>query len=129
MTPCRAVHHDPEIYNDPSTFDGFRFYDATTNPCTPKVFTSSATFLTFSHGSGTCPARILAAQIARMVFAKILETYEIVLAHEEMPEWSRMGPSGAIYFPNPDVNMRVKRRVEGEGGGDVGVDGGINKFI
>ncbi|KAL3483394.1 cytochrome P450 [Aspergillus germanicus] len=98
MTPCRAVYHDPEIYTDPSTFNGSRFYDAITNTCTPKVFTSSPTFLTFSHGLGTCPARILATQIARMVFGNILQTYSIELAHEEMPEWSRMDPSGAIYF-------------------------------
>jgi cytochrome P450 len=127
MTPCRAVHHDPEIYTDPSTFNGFRFYDAATNACTPKVFTSSPTFLTFSHGSGTCPARILATQIARMVFGKILQTHEVELAHEVMPVWSRMDPSRAIYFPNPEVNMRVRPR--GEGDGEVGVDGGANGLI
>ncbi|KAL2859637.1 cytochrome P450 monooxygenase [Aspergillus pseudodeflectus] len=129
MTPCRAVHHDPEIYSDPSTFNGFRFYDAATNTCTPKAFTTSPSFLTFSHGSGTCPARILATQIARMVFGQILHAYDVELAHENMPEYSRMDPSGAIYFPNPEVNMRVRRRGEEGKGGAGGVDDGANGSI
>ncbi|KAJ0423507.1 cytochrome P450 [Aspergillus carlsbadensis] len=131
MTPCRAVHHDPEIYSDPATFNGLRFYDPATNTCTPKVFTTSPTFLTFSHGTGTCPARNFATQIARMVFIKILTEYDVHLAHEAMPAYSLMDPSGAIYFPNPAIKMRVRRRGEdgGEHGNGNAVHSAVNGFI
>ncbi|KAL4979594.1 cytochrome P450 [Aspergillus desertorum] len=108
MTPSRTVHYDAEHYVDPLTFNGLRFYDATSNTCTPRVFTTSPTYLPFSHGTGSCPARNFATQIARMLFIRLLMGYEFELANEEMPAYGLM--DGAAYFPNPEVRMRVRVR-------------------
>ncbi|KAL5337250.1 cytochrome P450 [Aspergillus crustosus] len=108
MTPCRPVHLDAEHYKDPTAFDGFRFYDAASNTCTPRVSTTSPIFLSFSHGTGTCPARNFASQIARTVFIKLLLQYDFELALDKMPQYGRV--DGGIYFPNPAVMMRVRPR-------------------
>ncbi|KAL3459998.1 cytochrome P450 [Aspergillus heterothallicus] len=108
MTPCRAVHNDPDNYTDPQTFDGYRFYNATSNSCAPRVTTTSPTFLSFSHGTVSCPGRNLATQITRILFIQILLRYDVKLAHEKMPPYGFH--DGAIFFPNPGVTMRVKRK-------------------
>ncbi|KAL4983288.1 cytochrome P450 [Aspergillus falconensis] len=108
MTPSRTVHYDAEHYVDPLTFNGLRFYDAASNTCTPRVFTTSPTYLSFSHGTGSCPARNFATQIARMLFIRLLMGYEFELANEEMPAYGLM--DGAAHFPNPEVRMRVRVR-------------------
>ncbi|KAL4861376.1 hypothetical protein BDV12DRAFT_208060 [Aspergillus spectabilis] len=111
MTPCRAVHYDPDNYADPETFNGYRFYNPRTNSCAPRVTTTSSTFLSFSHGTVSCPGRNLATQITRILFIQLLLRYDVELAHERMPPYGFH--DGAIFFPNPGVRVRVKRR---EGG-------------
>ncbi|KAE8363467.1 cytochrome P450 [Aspergillus caelatus] len=111
MSPGRDVHLDPEYYENPTTFDGYRFYDASRGTCTPHISTTSPTFLTFSHGISACPARVLATQITRVIFILFLLKYDVELAHEEMPSYGIA--DGPVYLPNPSVMMRVRTRQKG----------------
>ncbi|GIK03424.1 hypothetical protein Aspvir_007493 [Aspergillus viridinutans] len=112
LSPCRNVHLDPEFYEDPTTFNGYRFYDSSRGTCSPRVTTTSPTFLTFSHGAGTCPARVLATQICRTIFIKFLLQYDVELAHKETPPYGYT--NGPVYLPNPSVTMRVRPRSNGK---------------
>ncbi|KAF7586171.1 hypothetical protein BBP40_009327 [Aspergillus hancockii] len=107
-TPCRAVHLDPDNYADPTTFNGYRFYDAARGVCAPRVATTSPTYLTFGHGTGACPARAMAALMTRLLFVKILQAYDLQLAHETMPDFAVA--HGLVHFANPAVRMRVRSR-------------------
>ncbi|RAQ61855.1 cytochrome P450 monooxygenase [Aspergillus flavus] len=106
MAPGRDVHLDPDYYDNPTTFNGYRFYDASRGTCTPHISTTSPTFLTFSHGISACPARVLATQITRTIFIMFLLKYDVELAHEEMP--ANGFANGPAYLPNPSVMMRVR---------------------
>ena len=108
MSPGRDVHLDPDHYENPTTFDGYRFYDASRGICTPHISTTSPTFLTFSHGISACPARVLATQISRAIFIMFLLKYDVELAHEEMPAYGIT--NGPVYLPNPSIMMRVRLR-------------------
>ncbi|KAE8410035.1 cytochrome P450 [Aspergillus pseudonomiae] len=108
MSPGRDVHLDPDHYENPTTFDGYRFYDASRGICTPHISTTSPTFLTFSHGISACPARVLATQISRTIFIMFLLKYDVELAHEEMPAYGIT--NGPVYLPNPSIMMRVRLR-------------------
>lgn len=112
VSPCRDVHLDPDFYEDPTTFNGYRFYDSSRDTCSPRVATTSPTFLTFSHGAGTCPARVLATQICRTIFIKFLLQYDVELAHKEMPPYGYT--NGPVYLPNPSVTMRIRPRSDGK---------------
>ncbi|KAJ5114037.1 cytochrome P450 monooxygenase [Penicillium angulare] len=109
MTPCRAVHLDSDNYPDPTTFNGLRFYDEANGTCSPRITTTSPTFLTFSHGTGSCPARALVAQMTRLTFIKFLLSYDMELIKETMPAEYGI-PHPLVYFPTPDVRMRVRAR-------------------
>ncbi|KAE8333668.1 cytochrome P450 [Aspergillus sergii] len=108
MAPGRDVHLDPDYYKSPTTFDGYRFYNASGGTCTPHISTTSPTFLTFSHGISACPARVLATQVTRTIFIMFLLKYDVELAHEEMPAYGFA--NGPAYLPNPSVMMRVRSR-------------------
>lgn len=112
LSPCRNVHLDPEIYEDPTTFNGYRFYDSSREVCSPRVATTSLTFLTFSHGAGSCPARVLATQICRTIFVKFLLQYDVEPVQKEILPYGFT--SGPVYMPNPSVMMRIRPRSDGK---------------
>ncbi|PYH57757.1 cytochrome P450 [Aspergillus niger CBS 101883] len=112
LSPCRNVHLDPEIYEDPTTFNGYRFYDSSREVCSPRVATTSLTFLTFSHGAGSCPARVLATQICRTIFIKFLLQYDVEPVQKEILPYGFT--SGPVYMPNPSVMMRIRPRSDGK---------------
>lgn len=43
--PSLGANTDEQTYKDPETFDGYRFYDETTNSVTISASTTSNTFL------------------------------------------------------------------------------------
>ncbi|KAF5857077.1 hypothetical protein ETB97_006289 [Aspergillus alliaceus] len=108
LSPCRDVHLDPDHYDNPTIFDGYRFYDAIRESCNPHMTTTSLTFLSFSHGSTACPARVIASQMSRTLFMKILLKYDMELTHEKMPAYGFT--HGPVYVPNLSIMMRVKPR-------------------
>jgi cytochrome P450 len=78
--PALAIHTDPNNFDDPLSFDGFRF-------CRPKEAGSdtpsggaaalSSTNLGFGYGKHACPGRFLAVRNAKLVLAKLLTTYDV----------------------------------------------------
>lgn len=107
--PTRFIHTDPDIYPDPMKFDGYRFYDAASNSCTPQMLTASDTFLAFGQGSALCPGRAIGIIPAQIVFAKMLLSYDLKFAgqRKEFPPNTFVNGNNIL---DHTVRMFVRRR-------------------
>ncbi|KGO40472.1 Cytochrome P450 [Penicillium expansum] len=99
--PAKYIHRDPDFYPNPTTFDGFRFYDPVTNNVTIRATTATDTYLSFSHGSGLCPGRVFGAHVVQVLCAVFIMEYDV-----------KVDPSKTF----PDVQSTK----EGRGDGMVG---------
>ena len=86
------AHLNPETYEDPMKFDGFRFIKMKerneAEGLTDRKFdvvTTSLQSLTFGHGRHVCPGRFLAAAEIKMMLAYIITTYDLKLASDIRP--------------------------------------------
>ncbi|KAJ6438807.1 Ent-kaurene oxidase-like protein [Purpureocillium lavendulum] len=79
--PSDAVARDPEIYTDPETFDGFRFYDrrmsSRADANRHQFATTGPENLAFGYGKTACPGRFFATAQIKVVLANILLNYDI----------------------------------------------------
>lgn len=107
--PARFIHTDPDIYPDPMTFNGYRFYDAASNSCNPQMLTTSDTFLAFGQGSALCPGRALGILPTHIIFAKMLMSYDIKFA-DGRKEYPRSAFVDGNNVFDATVKMHVRRR-------------------
>ena len=130
---AHSVHHDPDIYPEPMTYDAFRFsrpreefearqkqeqQTATSNTDTSKdmaetlkmrsagLITTSDTFLPFGHGRHACPGRFFVNHELKMLLAYVFMNYDLQYL-EKRPENQWFASS--ILPPMKDV-IKVKRR-------------------
>ncbi|KAJ3580339.1 hypothetical protein NPX13_g217 [Xylaria arbuscula] len=79
--PSHAVATDPDIYSNPETFDGFRFYDkrmsAKVEANRHQFATTGPESLAFGQGKTACPGRFFAASNIKVVLANLLLNYDI----------------------------------------------------
>ncbi|KAE8388803.1 cytochrome P450 [Aspergillus alliaceus] len=75
--PAQWLHQSPDIYPEPDSFDGCRFYDPDTNSCHPRAATGDSNFLPFGYGAEMCPGRGLGMRQAQLAFAKILISFDV----------------------------------------------------
>ena len=106
-----SVHRDPQTYEDPLRFDGFRFVKmkerAALDGCPDKIFdmvTTNANFVAFGQGRHACPGRFFAAAEIKLLFAYIVTTYDIKLVDDSRPLDSfhlngiMPDPAARVYF-------------------------------
>jgi len=109
-----SVHRDPRIYEDPQTFDGFRFIKmkerAALEGHPDKKFdmvTTNADFVAFGQGRHACPGRYFASAEIKLIFAHIITTYDVKLVDDTRPlDLSMMNG----ILPNPASKVRFRRR-------------------
>ncbi|CZT23695.1 uncharacterized protein RCC_09409 [Ramularia collo-cygni] len=107
--PTLAIQRDPEFYENPLEFDGYRFFNADDNISAVRSVTQSRTYLPFGYGTQTCPGRFLATETAKIVFAKFLVDYEMRFTPERLGkpvDW----PIGGQIMPNIDTYVSMRRR-------------------
>ncbi|KAK1775100.1 cytochrome P450 [Copromyces sp. CBS 386.78] len=120
-----SVQHDPDIYEDPQTYDAWRFsrvreeYEARSEKEKEKgtteealrvkrlgLVTTSGEHLPFSHGRHACPGRFFVAHEVKMMLSHILQNYDIKpIANRPPPTWV-----AHTIIPALDVKIEVKRR-------------------
>ncbi|KAJ5691745.1 cytochrome P450 [Penicillium macrosclerotiorum] len=109
--PSRDHHHDPEIYKDPESFDGYRFYDKVSRTTDPHGSTTiSDSWIIFGLGRSVCPARVMALRMAQIMFSKVLLAYDIKPEAGDRCEYPSQTLMGVDAVPNTEFKMRVRPR-------------------
>ncbi|ROW06907.1 hypothetical protein VMCG_04175 [Cytospora schulzeri] len=112
FAPTNAINFDPNIYPDPETFDGLRFYklrQASEEEANKHQLTSiTKTQLQFGSGRHACPGRWFAAHQNKLVLAAVIQRYEIKFK-------DGVGrPKGILFqtnqFPDPKAEVLFRAR-------------------
>ncbi|KAF6749691.1 cytochrome P450 [Ephemerocybe angulata] len=97
-TSSAGIHYDPNIYEDPDTFNGFRFSDMREkgsneyDPLRHQMVSLDSTYLLFGHGRHACPGRFFAVNEVKAMLAHIVINYDI-----KLPGGSREIPRGSWF--------------------------------
>ncbi|KAK3945482.1 cytochrome P450 [Diplogelasinospora grovesii] len=121
MLNLAGVHHDEDIYENPNTYDAFRFSRAREELEAGEkegnsedllkakklgMVTTSDTYLPFSHGRHACPGRFFVAHELKMILAYLLQNYDIKpLAERPKPMWI-----GQTIVPPIQATVELRRR-------------------
>ncbi|WYZ44784.1 hypothetical protein EsH8_VIII_000100 [Colletotrichum jinshuiense] len=71
--------HDPDIYPNPETFDGYRFFRMRGDPSLDSqahIVSTSPAHLGFGHGKHACPGRFFAANELKVALAHLIMKYD-----------------------------------------------------
>jgi hypothetical protein len=106
-----GVHLDPQTYEDPLRFDGFRFIKMKERAVLQdypdknfEVVTINSGFVAFGQGKHACPGRFFASAEMKLMFAHIVTTYDVKLVDGVRPPDSyymngiQPNPTGKVYF-------------------------------
>ncbi|KAH7322488.1 cytochrome P450 [Stachybotrys elegans] len=119
MVPGGPMSRDPDFYDNPGSFDGFRFYSPN---AAPNQHGSSATEqdytgiepgnLSWGNGRFTCPGRWYGAAMIKLILGNILLRYDV-----SFPEGQKGRPENIKYDTevHPDFGSKIcfaKRRME-----------------
>ncbi|KAM7198356.1 pisatin demethylase cytochrome P450 monooxygenase [Rhypophila sp. PSN 637] len=82
------VHQDPDLYENPTKFDPFRFsrqrkeasVDSSGNGL--AFVSTGPTYLPFGHGKHACPGRFLVDMEIKMILHHVLQVYDVALLPE-----------------------------------------------
>ncbi|GAV06313.1 hypothetical protein RvY_16327 [Ramazzottius varieornatus] len=77
--PIYALHHDPEFWQDPETFDPDRFSEENKHKIIPF------TFLPFGQGPRNCVGMRFAIYEIKMVIASLLQRYRLIPSSRTTP--------------------------------------------
>ncbi|CZR37631.1 uncharacterized protein FPRO_07178 [Fusarium proliferatum ET1] len=106
-------HWDPEYYQDPNTFDAFRFYNARQEEGKEnksQFVSTSPEYLSFGHGLHACPGRFFASNEIKIIMCHILLKYEWRLVEgAKSPQTLKHGFS---LVADPFSCLEIRRRQE-----------------
>lgn len=117
--PSHAIMQDPVFFNDPSTFDGFRFVPpkdqkvdlAAPRQKVPNFVTTNESNLAWGYGKHACSGRFFASYEIKMVMAYLLLHFEFKFADDRVER-----PANISFelqnSPDPTVKILLKRRPE-----------------
>ncbi|KAF4822356.1 Cytochrome P450 monooygenase 1 [Colletotrichum tropicale] len=104
---------DPEIYQNPRDFDGYRFLRmreaSEQGEKTAQLVSTSPEHLGFGLGIHACPGRFFGANTVKLVMCHLLLKYDIKLAQNSNTNPMEFGFS---MLANPFVKVLVRRRKE-----------------
>ncbi|KAL7894277.1 cytochrome P450 [Trichoderma sp. SZMC 28014] len=102
---------NPDIYKDPTAYDGYRFYNARKagGPAsnTTQLVSVNSDFIAFGLGPSVCPGRFMVANEIKAALATILMQYDIRLPQDERPQIMYYGFE---MLSDPTTVIEVKRR-------------------
>ncbi|KAI1338803.1 ent-kaurene oxidase [Xylariaceae sp. FL0016] len=117
-TPHALAVNDPEIYQNPETFDAHRFLNLR-NGTTEDVLglknreqyqfvTVTKDFMHFGYGRHACPGRFFAANEIKLILARILLNYDMKMPEGVTERYPNM-KMGTDAFPDPTKDIVFKR--------------------
>ena len=107
--PTQA-HHDPETYENPGQFDGFRFAKLQLQQDNKKynIVATSPKFLPFGYGRHACPGCYFAACKLKIMLAHAVLNYAVMMENEGVraPDvWL-----ASLCIPNPKGKVMFRTR-------------------
>lgn len=121
----QPMHTDAEHFNNPDSFDPFRFVrlrkeeeeakTTTSNPdaggnWSPHSFLSTANLLIFGRGRNSCPGRFLIDFQLKMLISYLLTNYDIKFPDEYQNKRPANRWLLEFIFPAKGVKFQIKRR-------------------
>ncbi|THW20253.1 putative P450 monooxygenase [Aureobasidium pullulans] len=117
-----SVHHDPDVYPEPNTYDAFRFsrpreaFEAgaggdkdargSLGMRNMGMITTGNTFVPFGHGRHACPGRFFVNHELKMLLAYVVMNYDVqYLSERPENQWF-----GVNVIPSMKTNIKVHRR-------------------
>ncbi|EEU36777.1 uncharacterized protein NECHADRAFT_88936 [Fusarium vanettenii 77-13-4] len=113
VLPTGAINMDREFFEDPQTFDGFRYYrirtanEAARN--TNQMVTVGKKDLTWGYGKHACPGRYIAEVAMKLLVVEFLMRYDIRLP-ENVKERPKNIEFEGLIIPDPDWELAMKSR-------------------
>ncbi|EGD90499.2 hypothetical protein H112_01960 [Trichophyton rubrum D6] len=99
---------DPEIYPNPTAYDGYRFVRLRqAGHGTAALVSTSHDHIAFGIGKPICPGRFFAANELKVALANILLNYDVEIAGERKPKIVEIGFE---MLCDPEAKLMVKRR-------------------
>ncbi|RXW14561.1 hypothetical protein EST38_g11290 [Candolleomyces aberdarensis] len=120
VVASEGIHTDPEIYEDPHTFKGFRFCegrntgaDSESDPLRRRMVSVDPTFLLFGHGRNACPGRFFAVNEVKALLAHILLNYDLKLPGDAT-EQEKLAPNrtDCASTCNPRGHVRLPAQIK-----------------
>lgn len=105
-------HWDPEVYPEPETFDGYRFYklrQEKSKENTSQFVSTGQDHLGFGHGEHACPGRFFASNEIKIMLCHILLKYDWRLVKGEEP---KIVVHGFNLIADPKTRLEIRRRQE-----------------
>ncbi|KAJ3547320.1 hypothetical protein NM208_g1575 [Fusarium decemcellulare] len=99
-------------YDDPETYDGYRFLKKRETPGEDKntqLVSTSAAHMGFGHGVHACPGRFFAANEVKIALCHLLLKYDWRLPMGHLPQPMT---HGMTYLTDPATKMVFRRRKE-----------------
>jgi len=111
--PMLPIHLDPEIYNDPKRFDGFRFEKMRREggeDAKHKLASLDLDYLVFGNGRQACPGRFFAAVELKTILAYVLLNYDIKMVNDAgRPTSLHNGPE---IMPDSTAEVLFRKRIK-----------------
>ncbi|KAK6201769.1 hypothetical protein LQW54_009348 [Pestalotiopsis sp. IQ-011] len=103
---------NPVIFEDPSKYDGYRFYNMRKTGAraanTAQLVSVNNDFIAFGLGRSVCPGRFMVANEIKAALATILLQYNVRLADGQCPQTIHYGFE---MLSDPTTMLEVRRRI------------------
>ncbi|KAK3177962.1 hypothetical protein OEA41_000094 [Lepraria neglecta] len=113
--PTSSLLMDPDLYPDPTRYDGFRFAKIRTHEpnadasARAQYAASNPSSMSFGFGRHSCPGRFFAANEIKAIMGYLLLNFDM-----KFPEGKEKRPESLLFetqfLPNPTATVMFKRR-------------------
>ncbi|TFK24508.1 cytochrome P450 [Coprinopsis marcescibilis] len=116
VAASHGIHHDPDIYENPDNFDGFRFSDIRETGteemdwCRHRFSSPNPNYLIFDYGKQSCPGRFVAATQIKTALAHILVKYDLRLPVGQDDPSQLSTWLGVHHFVKSGTRMEFRER-------------------
>ncbi|KAG5651327.1 hypothetical protein H0H81_009080 [Sphagnurus paluster] len=111
---AHALHTDEAAYEDPYTFQPFRFADKSKLAYSGRkgdMISTSSDFVAFGHGRHACPGRFFAANELKLMLAHLAVTYDVKLEGDVTERPANMWFISNCV-PNTKAEILLRKRVD-----------------
>ncbi|CAI7570738.1 unnamed protein product [Penicillium manginii] len=112
--PSSWIQRSSAYYEDPETFDGYRFVKrAAAGATNTSLVDLGPDYLVFGMGVHACPGRWMASALMKLVIAELLIRFDILPGAEGSSQGPLIGSLSfeEFYVPNFGLKVRLRPRV------------------